>query len=264
MFENMEPTSASLSVGEKVYFKSMLNGSDVTQDAVWTVGEQSIASVAYGLVTGLKAGTTVVSAAYGGLTGSAVLTVKSPVPPGGTSTYTVEIAVVGMDGELLYGPGPVTISAGSRWGMVGSTAALVSNFFLGHGPWTLWQMLGWGLAGISAGLLRKLCPRIGTAGMTLFCFAWGYLYGWIINLWFWTGFLHPLNWESLLAACAASFWFDTLHALGNAVFYLTLGHRIIKILERFRKKITFTPLTKQPAGGEHHRDESMRSSQLCR
>ncbi|AFV10574.1 amylopullulanase AmyB [Thermacetogenium phaeum DSM 12270] len=113
----MEPTSASLSVGEKVYFKSMLNGSDVTQDAVWTVGEQSIASVAYGLVTGLKAGTTVVSAAYGGLTGSAVLTVKSPVPPGGTSTYTVEIAVVGMDGELLYGPGPVTISAGSRWGM---------------------------------------------------------------------------------------------------------------------------------------------------
>lgn len=157
---------------------------------------------------------------------------------------------------FVFGPG-----AGF---MVGSTAALVSNFFLGHGPWTLWQMLGWGLAGISAGLLRKLRPRIGTAGMTLFCFAWGYLYGWIINLWFWTGFLHPLNWKSLLAACAASFWFDTLHALGNAVFYLTLGRRIIKILERFRKKITFTTLTKQPAGGEHHRDESMQSSQQCR
>lgn len=113
----MEPTSASLSVGEKVYFKSMLNGSDVTQDAVWTVGEQSIASVASGLVTGLKAGTTVVSAAYNGLTGSAVLTVKSLVPPGGTSTYTVGIAVVGMDGELLYGPGYVTVSASNRWGM---------------------------------------------------------------------------------------------------------------------------------------------------
>ncbi len=113
----MEPTSASLSVGEKVYFKSILNGSDVTQDAVWSVADTNVASVAYGLVTGLKAGTTVVRAVYGGLTGSAVLTVKSPVPPGGTSTSTVGIAVVGMNGELLYGPGYVTVSASNRWGM---------------------------------------------------------------------------------------------------------------------------------------------------
>ncbi|MCL6635796.1 MAG: ECF transporter S component, partial [Peptococcaceae bacterium] len=36
--------------------------------------------------------------------------------------------------------------------MVGSTAALVSNFFLGQGPWTPWQMFSWGLAGSSAAL----------------------------------------------------------------------------------------------------------------
>lgn len=28
--------------------------------------------------------------------------------------------------------------------MIGSTAALVSNFFLGQGPWTPWQMFCWG------------------------------------------------------------------------------------------------------------------------
>lgn len=114
----MEPTSASLSVGEKVYFKSLHNDSDVTQDAVWTVDEQSIANAAYGLVTGLKAGTTVVSAAYGGLKCSAVLTVKSPAPPGGTATTCmVGVAVVGKNGELLFGPGYVLLSKEGRWGL---------------------------------------------------------------------------------------------------------------------------------------------------
>ncbi len=124
--------------------------------------------------------------------------------------------------------------------MVGSTAAVVSNFFLGQGPWTPWQMLAWGLAGITAGLVRAFRPQIGSAGMVLFCFAWGYLFGWIMNLWFWTAFIHPLNWESFLAAYAASFWFDTLHALGNAGFYLVFGPRIIKVLGRFQKKLKFT------------------------
>lgn len=124
--------------------------------------------------------------------------------------------------------------------MVGSTAAVVSNFFLGQGPWTPWQMLAWGLAGITAGVVRTFRPRIGSAGMVLFCFTWGYLFGWIMNLWFWTAFIHPLNWKSFLAAYAASFWFDTLHALGNAGFYLVFGPRIIKVLERFQKKLKFT------------------------
>lgn len=121
--------------------------------------------------------------------------------------------------------------------MVGSTAALVSNFFLGQGPWTPWQMLTWGLAGITAGLLVRLMPQPKSAGRVLFCFAWGYLYGGIMDLWFWTGFVHPLTWKSFLATWAASFWFDTLHAVGNAGFYLLLGPRLIRVLERFRKKI---------------------------
>lgn len=124
--------------------------------------------------------------------------------------------------------------------MVGSTAAVVSNFFLGQGPWTPWQMLAWGLAGITAGLVRTFRPRIGTGGMVLFCFAWGYLFGWTINLWFWTAFIHPLSWKSFMAAYAASFWFDSLHALGNAGFYLAFGPRVIKVLGRFQRKLKFT------------------------
>jgi len=119
---SITPPSADLNTGDKTQFKAVMFDAyavdhDVTNDAVWSVADTNVASVAYGLVTGLKAGTTVVSATYGGLTGSAVLTVKSPVPPGGTSTYTVGIAVVGMNGELLYSPGYVTVSASNRWGM---------------------------------------------------------------------------------------------------------------------------------------------------
>ncbi len=121
--------------------------------------------------------------------------------------------------------------------MVGTTALVVSNFFLGHGPWTPWQMLAWGLAGSSAGLMGILHPRLGHKGMTIFNFLWGYLFGWIMNLWFWLSFVYPLNPKTFLLACLASFWLDTLHALGNAVFYILLGRDIVKVLTRFRQKM---------------------------
>ncbi len=129
--------------------------------------------------------------------------------------------------------------------MVGSTAALVSNFFLGQGPWTPWQMFAWGLAGASAGVIKMICPGIGTRGMSVFNVAWGYLFGWIMNLWFWTSFIQPLNWQSFLASYAASFWFDTFHAAGNAAFYLLFGVGFTKILKRFRRKLIIRTIEDQ-------------------
>jgi len=131
--------------------------------------------------------------------------------------------------------------------MTGSTAAIVANFFLGQGPWTPWQMFSWGLAGATAGLLKSLYPRIGRRAMVIFHIAWGYLFGWIMNLWFWTAFIYPLNWQSFLAAYAASFWFDTFHALGNAVFYLLFGAGFTRILTRFRRKLEASYLPETPA-----------------
>lgn len=124
--------------------------------------------------------------------------------------------------------------------MVGATAALVSNFFLGQGPWTPIQMLAWGLAGTSAGLLGSFAPHTGRAGLGMFSFIWGYAFGWLMNLWFWACFVQPLTWTSFLAAYAASFPFDTLHALGNAAFCLIFGPHIIKVLRRFKSKMVFT------------------------
>ncbi len=129
---------------------------------------------------------------------------------------------------------------GSRSGfMVGAVAALVSNFFLGQGPWTPFQMLFWGLAGASAGLLGQLLPKAGNTAMLSFSIAWGYLFGWLMNLYFVVFFIKPLAWRAVLLAYAASFPMDTLHALGNACFYLLLGPQLIKVLRRFQEKMTY-------------------------
>lgn len=54
------------------------------------------------------------------------------------------------------------LAAGPQTGfLVGSVAALASNFIFGQGPWTPWQMLAFGVAGLVAGLLAdaRVFPR---------------------------------------------------------------------------------------------------------
>jgi len=119
---------------------------------------------------------------------------------------------------------------------VGAMTALVSNFFLGHGPWTLYQMIAWGLAGLSAGYLRKL--KLNTVVLIVIGVVWGYLYGLITNLWYWTAFIYPLTLKTFLVTELNTVWFDTLHAAGNAVFLGALGAKTIAILRRFKERFS--------------------------
>jgi energy-coupling factor transport system substrate-specific component len=100
--------------------------------------------------------------------------------------------------------------------MVGAVTALVSNLFLGQGPWTPYQMLAWGLVGVCAALMRRF--KASLIWLVPFGILWGYLYGWIMNTWFWVSFAYPLTFKTFLFYQTTSFWFDTFHALGNAIF----------------------------------------------
>ena len=72
---------------------------------------------------------------------------------------TVVLAALAAAGRILFAPIPdfkpvsaIAIIAGVAFGrksgfMVGSLAALASNFFFGQGVWTPWQMYAWGLVG---------------------------------------------------------------------------------------------------------------------
>ncbi len=121
--------------------------------------------------------------------------------------------------------------------VVGALAALVSNFFLGQGPWTPWQMLGWGLCGVLAAILPGRPGSFKRVPFALLAGLCGYLFGWLMNLWHWLGFVYPLSIHTFLAVYAASFPFDTLHALGNVVFSLLFGRPFFHILSRFHNNL---------------------------
>ena len=120
--------------------------------------------------------------------------------------------------------------------MVGAITALVSNLFLGQGPWTLYQMLAWGLAGVSAAYLRRF--GLGRISLVIFGAIWGYLYGWIMNTWYWASFVYPLTFRTFLTYHLTSIWFDTFHALGNVVFLGFFGVKTVAILERFKRRFS--------------------------
>ena len=88
------------------------------------------------------------------------------------------------------------------------------------------------MAGLSAGYLGGV--RLNRPALIAVGVVWGYLYGLITNIWFWTTFVYPLNLNTFVITQLNTVWLDTLHAVGNAVFMGLLGMRTIMVLERFK------------------------------
>jgi energy-coupling factor transport system substrate-specific component len=163
-----------------------------------------------------------------------------------------EIALISMIGALSailripFAPLPnvqpstfIIICTGYVFGpmpgfMTGAITALVSNLMLGHGPWTLFQILAWGMSGCLAGLLGRLKVNIWI--LAALGFLWGYIFGLITNLWFWSSLVYPLTWQTLLISQLNSIWFDTLHGLANLIFMAVLGKRMIRLLQRYHQR----------------------------
>jgi len=131
---------------------------------------------------------------------------------------------------------------------VGVLAALFSNFYLGQGPWTLWQMIAWGLSGVFAALLSRIMEKNDSEKPMLSsrkklwifigsCTAWGFFYGWIMNLWHFLAYGSYMSWGGFLAVYAASFSFDLAHALGNFAFSSLFATITVKTLQRYHRKL---------------------------
>lgn len=135
----------------------------------------------------------------------------------------------------------VIITAGLVFGaesgfIVGAVAAIVSNIFLGQGPWTPWQMFTWGMMGMSAGFLRNTWWMQKVWGKMIFGFVWGYIFGWIMNLWIVFSYIENMTVEFFISIYAASIYFDLAHGLSNAIFLGIFSASWMKILERFKRK----------------------------
>lgn len=120
--------------------------------------------------------------------------------------------------------------------LIGAETAVLSNFFLGQGPWTPWQMFAWGVIGMMGYLFRLVFKgrKYEFEAFLIVGFLSGYIYGIIMNLWYWLSFVYPHTLQSFLMVESTSIWFDTLHAVGNAIFIDLFALRFIRTLERYR------------------------------
>jgi len=156
---------------------------------------------------------------------------------------------------------------GGRFGfLMGVFTLLVSALITGGvGPWLPYQMFTAGWAGMTAGWLKQIPkPRaqspkhllefgIWDLGfLTVFGFAWGLLYGVIINIYFWPLAMGPVEqtWApgiglgETLARYAVfytvtSLGWDMARAVGNVALILLLGAPTVRALTRFRRRFYF-------------------------
>ena len=161
-------------------------------------------------------------------------------------TLVATLGGLAAGGRVLFHPvpsvQPVTVivaaagvALGPRRGFaVGALAAVASNFFLGQGTHTPWQMLAWGGCGLAAGLARRLLER--RLAFTAFCFALGFAYGMLMDLWHWYGFL-PHTEAALVATLGAGFAFNAAHAIGNLVLAFVAGPELRRVLDRYGRRL---------------------------
>ena len=162
---------------------------------------------------------------------------------------TAVLAALAAAGRVLFAPLPdvkpvsaIAIVAGAALGrrsgfVVGALAALLSNLFFGQGPWTPWQMYAWGLVGYVGGVLgeKNLLSRAPVL------YGWGLLsgivYGLVLNGYHVLGYVQPLTWPAVLAACAASLPLDVTHGVATVAFlaaiWLPWGRAIRRVVAKY-------------------------------
>ena len=162
---------------------------------------------------------------------------------------TAVLAALAAAGRVLFAPIPdvkpvsaIAIVAGAALGrrsgfVVGALAALLSNFFFGQGPWTPWQMYAWGLVGYVGGVLGE--KDLLSHGAVLY--GWGFLsglvFGLILNGYHVLGYVQPLTWPAVLAACAASLPLDVVHGASTVAFLAAIrgvwGRAIRRVVAKY-------------------------------
>ncbi len=141
--------------------------------------------------------------------------------------------------------------------LLGALTLLVSALITGGiGPWLPYQMLTAGWVGMTApfcrppvGLVRGAERRREIVILTLFAGVWGFLFGLIMNIWFWpyaTG-AATMYWQPGIGVretvaryavfyMATSAWWDLVAAAGNGLLVAAFGAPVLRVLRRFRHR----------------------------
>jgi energy-coupling factor transport system substrate-specific component len=145
---------------------------------------------------------------------------------------------------------------GPKFGfLLGIIAMAVSAVITGGvGPWMPFQMLALGFMGATSGavglLTRHLDYRLELVSLVVWGWLWGFLYGAIMNLWFWPFVrdLGPLSWQPGMGPVATfkSYWsfyvatslaWDAAGAFANALLIAATGIPVLHTIRRFASRI---------------------------
>ena len=204
------------------------------------VGGLVVAAIAMEVRRGTMTGASV--AILGVLAASAGLLRLLGLPGGGNGIFFL-IVLAGA----AFGP---------RFGLLlGLCAMAVSAIITGGiGPWLPFQMLAlaWmgGLAGVIGLATARMAPRLEVLVLAAYGWLWGFLYGAIMNLWFWP-FQRDggaLSWDPALSLAqtlhhywsfyvATSLAWDAASALTNAALILLTGAVLMRTLRRFAHRL---------------------------
>ena len=175
----------------------------------------------------------------------AAAALRVPTLPAGASAFYFLVIVAGY----VLGP---------RLGfLAGAGALFVSGFIVGgFGPWLPFQMFAAGWMGMTAGWLGMALQqrlrgrrRIELVALAAFAAAWGFLFGAIMNLWFWPFVAEgeSISWQPGmgLAETLRHYWsfylvtsagWDAWRALANVALVLVAGRPTVDLLTRFRDR----------------------------
>jgi len=203
------------------------------------VGALAVGAVALEIRRGTMTGTTV--AVLGMLSALAGLMKLLDLPGGGSGLFFLVILA-----GAAFGP---------RFGMIlGITSFVVSAILSGgFGPWLPFQMLALGWMGAGAGFVgiatKRMRPWSEVGLLALYGWAWGFVFGAILNLWFWP-FQRggALDWQPGMSLAesfdrywafyvATSLAWDAAGALANAVIILIVGKPLMATLRRYANRL---------------------------
>jgi energy-coupling factor transport system substrate-specific component len=148
--------------------------------------------------------------------------------------------------------------------LTGALSMLVSGIITsGVGPWLPFQMFATGWMGLASGWLPYFSNRHRLEVLLLA--AWStlcsFLFGLVMNLWFWPYLILPGGTQATSEASTAwepgigvlqtvaryglfylttSLWWDAGRAVGNLLLLLLLGAPVLQLLRRFQQRFEFS------------------------
>ncbi|GGV22314.1 ECF transporter S component [Streptomyces spectabilis] len=153
----------------------------------------------------------------------------------------------------VFGPG---------FGFVLGCTSLFASALLtaGVGPWLPFQMIASGWIGLGAGLLpKRVSGRAEIAMLAAYGVVVAYLFGFLLNMWFWPFTAGPdtdlsfvpgasigenLHRFAVFTLVTSTFGWDTGRALTNLVAIVTLGPAVLAVLRRAARRAAFgAPVT---------------------